>query len=299
MRGHAVPQEHHLHDGGQEALRRRLHADPGGAQGRIRRAQRRGQDHAVPADPRRARARRRRDRGAARARGSAASRRRRRRRATACSTPCWRPTRSAPRCWPRPRRRSDAHRIAEIQHAARRHRRAFGRGAGGGDPARARLRRRRAGAAPARISPAAGGCAWRWPACCSRSPTCCCSTSRRTISISKARSGSRRFSRKYPHTVLVISHDRDLLNRSVGRDPASRPAEADALPGRLRHVRQHAAGAAGAAGLGEEEAGRGARAHAVLRRPLQGQGLEGAAGAEPDQGAGADEADRGDRRGAA
>ena len=28
--------------------------------------------------------------------------------------------------------------------------------------------------------------------------------------------------RTYPHTVLIVSHDRDLLNRAVGVDPASR-----------------------------------------------------------------------------
>ena len=49
---------------------------------------------------------------------------------------------------------------------------------------------RGAGAAARPSSPAAGGCGWRWPPRCSPRPTCCCSTSRPTISTSKARCGS-------------------------------------------------------------------------------------------------------------
>ena len=45
--------------------------------------------------------------------------------------------------------------------------------------------------APARNSPAAGACAWRWPQRCLRRPICCCWTSPPTISTSKARCGSR------------------------------------------------------------------------------------------------------------
>ena len=48
---------------------------------------------------------------------------------------------------------------------------------------------------PARNSPAAGACAWRSPRRCSPRPTCCCSTSRPTISISKARCGWKTISR--------------------------------------------------------------------------------------------------------
>ena len=85
----------------------------------------------------------------------------------------------------------DPHRIAEIQtrlvdidaHSAP--------GARRRDPERPRLLGRRSGAARARNSPAAGACAWRLPRRCSPHPICCCWTSRPTISISKARSGSR------------------------------------------------------------------------------------------------------------
>ena len=37
----------------------------------------------------------------------------------------------------------------------------------------------------------------------------------------------------YPHTVLIVSHDRDLLNKCVGCDPASDGRQADALYRRL------------------------------------------------------------------
>ncbi len=100
-------------------------------------------------------------------------------------------------------------------HAAGRHRRAYRRGARRDHPRRPRLRRRRPGTSGQRPSPAAGACAWRSPPCCSPSRTCCCSTSRPTISISKARCGWRTISETYPHTVLMISHDRDLLNKAV------------------------------------------------------------------------------------
>ena len=37
----------------------------------------------------------------------------------------------------------------------------------------------------------------------------------------------------YPHTVLIVSHDRDLLNRAVDCDPALGARQAHALRGRL------------------------------------------------------------------
>ena len=47
------------------------------------------------------------------------------------------------------------------------------------------------------------------------------------------------FLARYPHTVLVISHDRDLLNRSVGAILHLDRPQAHALPGPLRHLRGH------------------------------------------------------------
>jgi ATP-binding cassette subfamily F protein 3 len=62
---------------------------------------------------------------------------------------------------------------------------------------------------------AAGGCAWRWRACCSRSRTCCCSTSLRTISDLEAVLWLEDFLKSYPATILIVSHERDFLNNVV------------------------------------------------------------------------------------
>ena len=79
--------------------------------------------------------------------------------------------------------------------------------------ARPGLRRGRPAPAAVRASPAAGGCASRSPPRCSPSPTSCCSTSRPTTSTSRPRSGSRTTCARYPRTLLLVSHDRDLLNK--------------------------------------------------------------------------------------
>ena len=143
---------------------------------------------------------------------------------------------SAPRCWPKPRPRTT--RIASPRSRP-------------GSPISARTRRLPArhrsspasasppptSSGPARNSPAAGACAWRSPRCCSPSPTCCCSTSRPTISTSKARSGCRTIWRAIRRTLIVISHDRDLLDTAVGSHPVARGAQAHALSRRLFGVR--------------------------------------------------------------
>ena len=84
----------------------------------------------------------------------------------------------------------DPHRIAEIQtrlvdidaHSAPARAAAILSGLGFSTADQAR---------PCRNSPAAGACAWHSPRRCLRRPIFCCSTSPPTISISKARSGSR------------------------------------------------------------------------------------------------------------
>ena len=92
---------------------------------------------------------------------------------------------------------------------------------------------------------------------------------------------------RYPHTVLIVSHDRDLLNRAVTSIVHLDQKQADLLARRLRPVR--AASAPSRRSLQEkaqvkQEAA--AQAHAGLRRPLPRQGLEGAPGAVAHQGAG-------------
>ena len=177
-----------------------------------------------------------------------------------------------------------------------RHRRAFGRGPGGGDPARARLRRRGAGARLRRVLRrlADAGGARRGAL---RPPRR--AAARRADELSRPR--RRDLARELPRPLSAHragGEPRPRPPEPLGRlDPAPAPAEAHLLPGQLRHLRRHPPGAARAAGGGEEEAGRGAGAHAGLRRPLPLQGVEGAPGAEPHQGAGADEADRRGGRG--
>src|SRR5450631_4025285 len=67
---------------------------------------------------------------------------------------------------------------------------------------------------PVRSFPVAGECASRLPRPCSRHPIFCSWTSPPTISISKARCGLKIIWRTM-RTVIVISHDRDLLDTSV------------------------------------------------------------------------------------
>ena len=57
----------------------------------------------------------------------------------------------------------------------------------------------------------------RWPRSCSAASTCSCSTSRPTTSTSPGSPGSRRSSTTLPGGVVVVSHDRAFLERTVTR----------------------------------------------------------------------------------
>ena len=198
------------------AARRRLGARPRRRARRPGRPQRRRQDHAVSRHRRRARARERHASTCRRAPASAACRRKRRTaRESLIEIVLAADTRAHARCWreARDRARSAPHR--RDPDPARRHRRPCRAGARRRHSRRPRLLARRRSSGRARNSPAAGACGWRSPPCCSPSPTCCCSTSRPTISISKARSGSRITSRTIRAPCIVISHDRDLLDNAV------------------------------------------------------------------------------------
>ena len=99
-----------------------------------------------------------------------------------------------------------------------------------------------------------------------------------------------------PSTILVISHDRDLLDDVADHILHLDRGQADAVERRLHELRAPAPRAAGAAGQGDQEAGGAARPSAGLRRPLPRQRDQGDAGAVAPQDAGQDGADRGDRR---
>ena len=91
---------------------------------------------------------------------------------------------------------------------------------------------------------------------------------------------------RYPHTVLLISHDRDLLNRAVNSIVHLDQKKLTFWRGGYDQFERQRAEQARAAGKEPRQAGRRAQAHAGLRRPLPRQGLEGAAGAVAPQGAG-------------
>ena len=65
------------------------------------------------------------------------------------------------------------------------------------------------------------------------SPTCCCSTSPPTISTSRRRSGSRISSRAIAATMLIVSHERDLLNNVADHILHLEARQGDALSRRL------------------------------------------------------------------
>ena len=73
------------------------------------------------------------------------------------------------------------------------------------------------------------------------------------------------FLQRYRGTVLIVSHDRDLLNTACRIHPASRARQADALHRQLRHLRGDARRQARARRRLRQEAGSGA---APICRPL-------------------------------
>ena len=149
-------------------------------------------------------------------------------------------------------------------------------------PGRPGVGRPRAGRAPARPADGVavgrrGGARRRWPRCCWPASTCSCSTSRRTTSTSTASTASSGGSPSSPAAVVLVSHDRTFLARTVTdvveldefthratalrRRLAGVPRRARGGPARrlgaLRGVRQRAQGAgpAGPAGAGVGDAG--------------------------------------------
>ena len=92
--------------------------------------------------------------------------------------------------------------------------------------------------------------------------TCCCSTSRPTISISKRATGSRSTSQRYPHAVILVSHDRFFLDAVVTRIADLDAAHADRLRRQLQRLPRRARRADRALRKAEARAGRRGRARA-------------------------------------
>ena len=96
---------------------------------------------------------------------------------------------------------------------------------------------------------------------------------------------------RYPRTMIVISHDRDLLNTSVEQIMSLENQTLTLYRGGYYGFRAAARRAPDARPEDGQEAGGAAQAHPGLHRPLQGQGLEGPPGAVARQDAGKDGAD--------
>ena len=105
---------------------------------------------------------------------------------------------------------------------------------------------------------------------------------------------------KYPHTVLLISHDRDLLNRAVNSIVHLDKQKLTFWRGGYDQFERQRAEQAELQEKGRIKQEVGAQAPAVVRRSVPGESLKGAPGPVPHQGAGEDEADRraGERHGA-
>ena len=102
---------------------------------------------------------------------------------------------------------------------------------------------------------------------------------------------------RYPHTVLIVSHDRDLLDTAVDHILHLDRGKLTLYRGGYTNFARQLARAPGAAIQDAGEAGGRAPPSPGLRRPLQGQGLEGAPGAVADQAPCEARADRGCGRG--
>ena len=85
--------------------------------------------------------------------------------------------------------------------------------------------------------------------------------------------------RRYPHTVILISHDRDLLNSAVNSIIHLDQTKLTLLAGQLRPVRAAAFRSAGTAAEAACQAGSASQPYGGFRRTLPGQGLQGQAGA--------------------
>ncbi len=90
---------------------------------------------------------------------------------------------------------------------------------------------------------------------------------------------------RYPHTVVIISHDRDLLNSTTNAILHLENRKLTFYRGNYDQFARTPRRTADAGNQDGGEAGRQAQAHGSLRRALPGQGVEGAAGAKPPEGA--------------
>ena len=201
------------------------------------------------------------------------------------------------RCWRRPNARSDPHRIAEIQtrladigaHAAP--------ARAAVDPGGPRLFARRSAARRARNSPAAGACASRSPPLLFAEPDILMLDEPTNFLDLEGTLWLQDHLARYPHTVIVISHDRDLLDNAVSSILHLDAGKLTFYRGDYSLLRAPASRTPGARSEDGQETGGAAQAPAGFCRALPRQGDQGAAGAVARQDAGKDAADRSSGRG--
>ena len=89
--------------------------------------------------------------------------------------------------------------------------------------------------------------------------------------------------KKYPHTALIVSHDRELLNNSVDAILHLSHGKLELYTGGYDDFRNAARGKERGCRRRPGEAGRRARASATLHRPVPGKSEQGDAGAVAHQ----------------
>ena len=295
---HASHQRHLLPPRRARALRPRFGGLFRRLEGRPGRPQRRRQVDAAAPDPGPDRGRQRRDQPDGPHPRSARCRRTRPAATSPCSTPCWRPTSSAAPCWPRIETCHDGDRLAEIHARLDEIGAALGAVPRRLDPERPRLRQREAAPALRRVlrrladARGAGRHAVQRPR-----PA----DPRRAVQPSRPRSDAvaDRASEAIPQHRPDGQPRPRPAERRVRPHRPHRPAEAGRLHRQLRLLRAHARRAPGQRCRPAGQGRRPAQAHAGLRRPLQGQGQQGAPGTvahedDREAGAGRQRADRRD-----
>ena len=146
---------------------------------------------------------------------------------------CSPPTPSAPRCSTRARHCARSRPARRDPRAAERDRRLCRAGPRGAHPRRARLRRGDAAAPARQLFGRLADARRARRACCSPRPTCCCSTSRPTTSISRRRCGWRISCAAYRATIVVDQPRARPAQQRRRPHPPSRGRQDDALSRRL------------------------------------------------------------------
>ena len=130
-----------------------------------------------------------------------------------------------------------------------------------------------------RSFPAAGGCAWRWRPRCSREPELLLLDEPTNYLDLEGALWLEARLKKYPHTALIVSHDRELLNNSVDAILHLSEGKLELYTGGYDDFERRRAEKTRLLGGDQGQAGCRARASAKIHRPFPRQGQQGGAGA--------------------